>query len=222
MKSFIMDLIDRIKRNYYLWSLYHVFMRFIKIDGGGEIDNRGCIRIRKDIRGKNNAISVGVGSRIHNAQIVINGDNNRLIIGDKCIIGPDCSFRLEGNNITISIGDESTFTRNCNFTAQENNVSIEIGMDCMFSNSIIVRTSDSHPIYNQTGERINSPRSVKIGNHVWVAPQTTIMKGVHIGDNVIIGSMSLVTKDIESNSLCVGQPARIIKKDIRWTREELW
>lgn len=217
-----MSLKNRIKRSYFLWSFYQKISSLIKTERGGKIDNRGCIRIRKDIRGQNNIISVGVGSRIHNAQIVISGDNNRLVIGEKCIIGPDCSFRLEGNNITISIGNESTFTRNCNFTAQENNMSIEVGLDCMFSNSIIVRTSDSHPIYNIAGERINPPCSVKIGNHVWIAPQTTIMKGVSIGDNVIVGSMSLVTKDIESNSLCVGQPARIIKKDIRWTREELW
>ncbi len=113
-------------------------------------------------------------------------------------------------------------TRDIHLCVQENNMTIEIGDDCMFSNNIIVRTSDSHPIYNEEEIRVNSPKSVKLGNHVWIAPQTTILKGVTIEENVIIGSKSLVTKDIEANCLCAGVPAKVIKKQIKWTREKLF
>jgi len=191
--------------------------------GGYKIDNRGCIKLRKNIKGKNNYISVGTGTRIQDAQIVIHGDNNRLLIEKNCIIGPNCSFRLEGNNICISIGEGSTFTRMCNFTAQEDNMQIEVGKDCMFSNTIVVRTSDSHPIYQmETGHRINQPKSVVIGDHVWIAPNAKIMKGAIIGEGSVIGSDTMVNKMIPSNCLAVGTPAKIVKENIHWTRESLY
>ena len=110
---------------------------------------------------------------------------------------------MEGDNIEIRIGDKTTFTHTVHFCAQENNMKIIVGEDCMFSNNIIVRTSDSHPIYNKEEKRINEPKSVFIGNHVWIAPNSKIMKGAHIGNNSIIGSNTIVTKDIPSNCLAV-------------------
>ena len=194
-----------------------------KWGGGYKIDNPGCVRIIKCIKGNNNFISFGVGSRIQRAKIVIRGDNNKLLIGKNCIVGPGCSFRLEGNNTTISIGDGSTFTRDCNFSVQEDNMKIEVGNDCMFSNTIVVRTSDSHPIYSgESGERINKPKSVFIGEHVWIAPNTKIMKGAFIEQGTVIGSDTMVNKTIPANSLAVGTPAKIVKENIHWTRESLY
>lgn len=92
----------------------------------------------------------------------------------------------------------------------------------MFSNKIIIRTSDSHPIYDiESNKRINPAKNIHIGNHVWIAPQSTIMKGVNIGDGAIIGSHTLVTKDVNNNSLVVGYPAREVKSKINWTREDI-
>ena len=105
---------------------------------------------------------------------------------------------------------------------QENGMVIKVGNDCMFSNTIVVRTSDSHPIYSlSSNERINDPAPVSIGNHVWLAPNSKIMKGVKIGDGAIIGSDTLVTKDVPANALVVGHPARVVKNDIKWTRDDV-
>ncbi len=94
----------------------------------------------------------------------------------------------------------------------------------MFSNHIIVRTSDSHPIFDLvSGERLNKPDSVTIGNHVWVAPNVKIMKGSVIPDGCIIGSDTTTSKAFyEKNVLIVGRPAHIIKKNINWTRDKLF
>ena len=53
---------------------------------------------------------------------------------------------------------------------------------------------------------------VVIGNNVWIAANVTIMPGVKIGDNAVIGANSLVTHDVEADSLYYGNPAKFIKK----------
>jgi len=52
--------------------------------------------------------------------------------------------------------------------------------------------------------------NVNIGNNVFIGAGSIILMGVNIGDNVIIGAGSVVTKDIPSNSLAVGNPAKVI------------
>lgn len=102
-------------------------------------------------------------------------------------------------------------------------MSIAVGEDCMFSNNIIVRTSDSHPIYDSTtNERLNPAASVQIGNHVWIAPSSVVMKGANIGDGVIVGSHTMVNKKVSANVLVVGMPMRVIKENVYWTREALF
>jgi len=155
------------------------------------------------------------------SKIRIRGNNNSLIIEEGCKIGKRCSFWLEGNNCRIVIGKGTTMTQHCHLNAQEYNTSIIVGEDCMFSNTIIIRTSDSHPIYNTEGERINKAKDIIIGNHVWIAPSSTIMKGAVIEDGSIIGSHTMINKTIPHNSLAVGMPGRVVKEGVRWTREKV-
>ena len=61
-----------------------------------------------------------------------------------------------------------------------------------------------------TGELIGARKKVTIGTNVFIGMNTIIMKGVTIGDNVIIGAGSIVTRDIPSNSVACGNPARVI------------
>lgn len=158
-----------------------------------------------------------------NAKVRIRGNNNTLMIGENVLVGPRCSFWMEGNNISIVIGAGTTFTHTVHFCAQEDGTSIEVGEDCMFANNIIVRTSDSHPIYDaKTNGRLNPAASVCIGKHVWIAPSSVVMKGADIGDGVVVGSHTMVNKKIPANVLAVGMPMRIVKEDIYWTREALF
>jgi len=131
---------------------------------------------------------------------------------------------MEGDGIKIRIGKNSTFTTRCHINAQENYSRITIGKDCMFSNHIILRTSDSHPIYDTiTHTRINAAEPITIGNHVWIAPNTKIMKGAIIPDDTIIGSDTTVSKPFaETNTLIVGRPAKVVRTNINWTREQLF
>lgn len=55
------------------------------------------------------------------------------------------------------------------------------------------------------------PKSIEIGNDVWIAEHTFIMGGVKIGDGAIIGMNAVVTRDIPSYAIAVGVPARVVK-----------
>ena len=55
-------------------------------------------------------------------------------------------------------------------------------------------------------------KPVVIGNNVWIGTRCVILPGVHIGDNVVVGAGSVVTKDIPSCVLAAGSPARVVKK----------
>jgi len=52
---------------------------------------------------------------------------------------------------------------------------------------------------------------VTIGNNVWIGGNTVILPGVHIGDNVVVGAGSVVTKDIPDWSFAAGNPCRVIR-----------
>lgn len=186
------------------------------------IVNYGYGSYSKQIDGVGNHIVIGESTFLKGTKFRIIGNNNTITIGKKCYIGKGCSFWMEGNNISITIGDRNSFTCICHLNAQEDGSSIKIGNDCMFSNNIIVRTSDSHPIYDlQTNQRINPAKNVIIGNHVWIAPQSIIMKGAEIANGAIIGSRTFVTKKIPENSLAVGAPAKVVKTNVSWSRENI-
>lgn len=195
----------------------------IRQHGHVKVVNKGYGKIKKNIIGDGNHISIGEESFIDNLSVRIRGNNNSLSIGSKCYIGKDCSIWLEGNDIQVIVGDKTSFTNRIHICAQEDGRKIIIGEDCMFSNSIIIRTSDSHPIYNaMTKERINEPLDVIIENHVWIAPGSKVFKGAIIHEGAIIGSDSLVTKEIPASCLAVGHPAHVVKSNIIWTRETLF
>lgn len=55
-------------------------------------------------------------------------------------------------------------------------------------------------------------RSVSIGDDVWIGTRVTILPGVKIGTGAVIGACSVVTKDIPSYAVAVGNPARVIRQ----------
>lgn len=96
---------------------------------------------------------------------------------------------------------------------------ILIQEDCMFSEDIEIRNGDSHAILNNEGDRINNARDVTIGKHVWLGAHVRVMKGVKIADNCVVANSSVVTSSLNTNnSIYGGNPARLLKENIRWTR----
>ena len=74
--------------------------------------------------------------------------------------------------------------------------------------------SVTHPFdYIERRKGYIQGKQITIGNDVWIGGNVVILPGVSIGDNTIIGAGSVVTKDIPSNVIAVGNPCKIIKKN---------
>lgn len=103
------------------------------------------------------------------------------------------------------------FFANFNWTVLDE-AYVTIGDDCFIGPNVSIYTAchSTDPMERNTSNEWARP--VTIGNNVWIGGSVTILPGITIGDNVTIGAGSVVTKDIESNAVAVGNPAKIIKK----------
>jgi len=108
----------------------------------------------------------------------------------------------------ISVGKR--FFANFNFTVLDE-ARVTIGDDCFVGPNVSIYTAchSTDPVERNTRREWALP--VTIGNNVWIGGSVTILAGVTIGDNVTIGAGSVVTKDIPSNVVAVGNPCRAIK-----------
>jgi galactoside O-acetyltransferase len=104
-------------------------------------------------------------------------------MGDYCYVNVNCSFIDDG---IIEIGDHSEFGPN------------------------VVIATVGHPV-DPEHRPLMYAEKVSIGKNVWVGASTTILPGVTIGDNSVIGAGSVVTKDIPSNVIAFGNPCKVIR-----------
>ena len=123
-----------------------------------------------------------------------------------CILPPVyANFGLNhvffGKNVFVNFN--STFVDDANIYIGDNTL---IGPDVNIATAI-------HPIsptLRRYGLQYN--KQVHIGNNVWIGANATILPGVTIGDNTIIGAGAVVTHDIPKNVIAVGNPAKILRE----------
>lgn len=112
-----------------------------------------------------------------------------------------------GKNIRIG----SNFTGNFNLTILDIR-EVTIGDNVMIGPNTLISTVN-HPL-DPVGRRkhLGIAKPVTIGDDVWIGGNATILPGVTIGNNVVVGAGAVVTRDIPDNSLALGVPARVVKR----------
>lgn len=159
-----------------------------------------------------------------------------VLHGMKCISIGDSTFI--GDHVTLTAWPESSGSQapsivigsGCSI-GDFNHISavnrIIIGDNLLTGKWVsIIDNSHGHSIYDDTNQPplerdITSKGPIVIGNNVWIGDKVTILPGVSIGDGVVIGANSVITKNVPSNSVVAGVPARIIKQSSKERNDRL-
>lgn len=126
-----------------------------------------------------------------------------------------CNYKTRAEllrSLGLLIGDNSEIYPSVNFGSEP--YLIEIGNNVRITDNVKLTTHDGGIwVLRNNGKLKNADRfgKIVIGNNVHIGIDSIIMPGVHIGDNVIIGAGSIVTKDIPSNTVAVGVPCKPIE-----------
>lgn len=110
-----------------------------------------------------------------------------------------------GKNITI--GKNVFINSGCCFQDQGG---IEIGDGSLIGQQVVIATLNHSLDPEQRQSML--PAKVVIGKNVWVGAHATILPGVKIGDNCVIGAGAVVNKDIPANCVAVGVPAKVKRR----------
>ncbi len=110
----------------------------------------------------------------------------------------------------LEIGDNSGVGISCEMYGP-----VSIGKNVMMGPEVVVYTSGHK--FDRTDipmmeQGFSEPKTVVIGDDVWIGRRVIIMPGVKIGNGCVIGAGAVVTKDIPDYSVAVGVPARVVKK----------
>ena len=128
-------------------------------------------------------------------------------IGEDCYIEPPFHANWGGKHVHFG----KCVYANFNFRAVDD-THIYVGDYTMFGTNVILATA-GHPILpklRQEAYQYNMP--VHIGKNCWLGAGVIVLPGVTIGDNTVIGAGSVVTKDIPSNVVAVGNPCRVLRE----------
>lgn len=126
--------------------------------------------------------------------------------GDVCVI--ETPFRCDyGENIEIG----ENFFANYNFMILDVG-KVTIGKNVQVAPNVSIYSA-GHPIHpDSRNSGYEYGMDISIGDNCWLGGSTTILPGVHIGENTVIGAGSVVTKDIPANVVACGNPCKVKKQ----------
>jgi acetyltransferase-like isoleucine patch superfamily enzyme len=176
--------------------------------------------------GTGNILYCDKGVKLTNSLVHFSGNNSLIYLSNGVDSRYSSVHMAIRNNSTIYVGSGTNFNVLIDF---KTNLSISecknliIGNDCMFSFNMWVTTSDAHAAFDtKTRQRFNLPKSVLIGDHVWVGQDVTILKGTQIGSGSIIGANSLLAgKTLQSNAVYAGVPVKLVRPDTFYDRPDI-
>lgn len=145
---------------------------------------------------------VGAGTVVGEGTVMTNASN--VSIGKNCLI-QDRVYLRAGMTGSIRIGDAAALN---SFVQMYGHGGIDIGADTQVGpNSVITTTGHDY----LSTDLLQNFAGIKIGKRVWIGANCTILPGVTIGDQAVIGAGAVVSRDIPARCVALGVPARVAR-----------
>jgi acetyltransferase-like isoleucine patch superfamily enzyme len=144
----------------------------------------------------------------------------RLEFGRFVWIGDGTKIRCHEG--VVEIGEKTVMGQECTISAYQR---VRIGEQCVIADRAMFIDFDHGVVEVERPIRRQGiyKRDVEVGSNVWIGYGACILRGVRVGDNSIVGTNSVVTKDVPANAVVAGIPARVIRmreapQELRWGR----
>lgn len=165
------------------------------------------------------------------AQIIINKSDvvpHLIVWGLRPFVSIGTNVRFPDSVIACGglstvIVDDNTVSTCRSMINCRNGGLVYVGKNGLWASDVSVWTDDMHAILdNTTKKRLNCFGGRIILEHkIWLCEEARIIGDVRIGTNSIIGTRSIVTRDIAAYSLAAGSPAKIIRDNVTWSADDL-
>jgi acetyltransferase-like isoleucine patch superfamily enzyme len=164
----------------------------------------------------------------------------RLRTDGLCFVGPDVTLEI-GRGATLRLGRWSWIGHGTKIRVHEGEVSIgaktvlgqectisafqrvAIGRECIVADRVMLIDFDHGVVEVERPIRLQGiyKRDVDVGHNVWIGYGACLLRGVTVGDNSVIGTSTVVTKDVPANAVVAGVPAKILRmrpapRTLRW------
>ncbi|HWA54570.1 MAG TPA: acyltransferase [Solirubrobacterales bacterium] len=154
--------------------------------------------------GRELELEIGAGGRVDFGRFVWIGDKTKI----RCHEG------------RVEIGAKTVMGQECTISAYQH---VRIGEQCVIADRAMFIDFDHGVVEVERPIRLQGiyKRDVEVGSNVWIGYGACILRGVSVGDNAIVGTNAVVTKDVPANAVVAGIPARIIRmreapEQLRW------
>jgi acetyltransferase-like isoleucine patch superfamily enzyme len=136
------------------------------------------------------------------------GRHARLRIGRWAWIGHGSKIRVHEGQ--VSIGAKTVMGQECTISAYQ---SVSIGRECIIADRVMLIDFDHGVVEVERPIRKQGiyKRDVRVGHNVWIGYGACVLRGVSIGDNSIVGTNAVVTREVGENAVVAGVPARTIR-----------
>ena len=148
------------------------------------------------------------------------GRDATVRLGRWCWIGHGTKIRAHEGE--VSIGAKSVLGQECTISAFQH---VSIGRECIVADRVMLIDFDHGVVEVERPVRAQGiyKRDVRVGHNVWVGYGACFLRGATVGDNAVVGSLSVVTKDVPANAVVGGAPARVLRmratpRSMRWAR----
>lgn len=121
---------------------------------------------------------------------------------------------IVGKNANLNFGNNFRCNCNCIINAGK---SVTFGDDNLLAWLVTVLDGDGHTIINTESYSItNVNKEIITGNHVWICPEVSLLKGSMLPNNCIIATKSVITKKINEENSLIGNENTILKTSVNW------